>query len=119
MDFCNCGHNPPVIVSKDGEVAFLKSLPNTPLGVVPGFWFEEEVIDDMRGMTIFLYTDGLNEAENKDFEQFGNDRLLSVLKDNTSLDAESIVGAMAKAVASHVKMAEPSDDLAMLCLRVS
>ena len=119
MDFCNCGHNPPVIVSKEGEVAFLESLPNTPLGVMPGFWYEEEAIDDMRGMTIFLYTDGLNEAENKDFEQFGNERLISVLKDNTSLDAESIVGAMAKAVASHVKMAEPSDDLAMLCLRVS
>ena len=118
MDFCNCGHNPPVTVSRSGEVAFLESLPNTPLGVQPEFWFEEEVIDDVRGMAFFLYTDGLNEAENEDFEQFGNDRLLSVIKSNPSLDAESMVKGMSKAVASHVKKAEPSDDLAMLCLRI-
>lgn len=118
MDFCNCGHNPPVTISSDGEVAFLESLPNTPLGVQPEFWFEEEVIEDVRGMTFFLYTDGLNEAENEDFEQFGNDRLLSVIKSNPSLDAESMVKGMSKAVAGHVKIAEPSDDLAMLCLRI-
>lgn len=118
MDFCNCGHNPPVTVSRDGEVAFLESLPNTPLGVQPEFWFEEEIIDDARGTTLFLYTDGLNEAENKDFEQFGDNRLLSVIKNNPSLDAESMVKEMSKAVAGHVKKAEPSDDLAMLCLRI-
>ena len=118
MDFCNCGHNPPVTVSRSGEVAFLESLPNTPLGVQPGFWFEEEIIDDVRGTTLFLYTDGLNEAENEDFEQFGDDRLLSVIKSNHSLDAESMVKEMSKAVAGHVKKAEPSDDLAMLCLRI-
>ncbi|MBO6220548.1 MAG: serine/threonine-protein phosphatase, partial [Bacteroidales bacterium] len=119
MDFCNCGHNPPVTVSPDGKVAFLESLPNTPLGVQPGFWFEEEIIDDVRGMTLFLYTDGLNEAENKDFEQFGNDRLLSVINSNPSLDAEAMVKEMSKAVAGHVKKAEPSDDLAMLCLKIA
>ncbi|MBR1927853.1 MAG: SpoIIE family protein phosphatase [Bacteroidales bacterium] len=119
MDFCNCGHNPPVTVSRDGKVAFLESLPNTPLGVQPGFWFEEEIIDDVGGMTLFLYTDGLNEAENKDFEQFGNDRLLSVINSNPSLDAEAMVKEMSKAVAGHVKKAEPSDDLAMLCLKIA
>ena len=69
-------------------------------------------------MAFFLYTDGLNEAENEGFEQFGNDRLLSVIKSNPSLDAESMVKGMSKAVAGHVKKAEPSDDLAMLCLRI-
>ena len=118
MDFCNCGHNPPVVISPDGKASFLESLPNTPLGVQPGFWYEEEIIKDVRGTTLFLYTDGLNEAENKDYEQFGNDRLLSVLGENSFSDAESTVKGMAKAVSRHVGKAEASDDLAMLCLKV-
>ncbi len=118
MDFCNCGHNPPVVISKKGKASFLESLPNTPLGVQPGFWYEEEIIKDVRGTTLFLYTDGLNEAENKEYEQFGNERLLAVLNEVSFPDAESAVKGMAEAVSKHVGKAEASDDLAMLCLKI-
>ena len=118
MDFCNCGHNPPVVISKKGKASFLESLSNTPLGVQPGFWYDKETIKDVRGTVLFLYTDGLNEAENKEYEQFGNERLLAVLNENSFPDAESAVKGMAKAVSKHVGKAEASDDLAMLCLKV-
>ena len=119
MDYCNCGHNAPVLFpGPDKAPAFLDCLPNTAVGIESGFTFEGQRIDDMRGKILFLYTDGLNEAENADHEQFGNERMLACLGDGPFLDARTLIDRLSTAVASHVADAEASDDLTMLCLRI-
>ena len=119
MDYCNAGHNPPVIMG-DGDAAHFMELEyNSCLGLFPGMIFEGGRIDDIRMHPLFVYTDGLNEAENDAQEQFGDDRLLSFLSSTPYVSAQQTVESMKQEVALHVAGADPSDDLTMLCVRIS
>ena len=89
------------------------------IGIMAGFEFEGETLEDFRGDTLFVYTDGLNEAENAAHEQFGNERMLEILGENQRKGARDIIEIMNQAVAAHVDGAEASDDLTMLCVRMA
>ena len=117
LDFCNCGHNPPVVLPHDGKPVFLSCKANTSIGILPDARFEGEYVDGFKDTPLFLYTDGLNEAENPDHELFGSDRLLAVLGEPYT-DAETVVKRMQKAISEHVAGADASDDLTMLCLEI-
>ena len=118
LDFCNAGHNPPVIGGDADKGRFLEMLPNAPIGLWPGLQYEGEEIDNIKGRPLFVYTDGLNEAENQQKEQFGDDRLISILR-NTHFDtARQVIETLETAVEAHRNGAEPNDDLTMMCLRV-
>ncbi len=117
LDFCNCGHNPPVVLPHDGKPVFLSCKANTSIGILPDARFEGEYVDGFKDTPLFLYTDGLNEAENPDHELFGSDRLLAILGEPYT-DAETVVKRMQKAISEHVDGADASDDLTMLCLEI-
>ena len=117
MEYCNAGHNPP-IVGNGNDVRFLDVLPNAPIGLWPGLKFEGESIEDVRGMRLFVYSDGLNEAENLEKEQFGDERLLEILQSNTFENAHQVVEFLKEEVTKHRNGAEPNDDLTMLSLRL-
>ena len=117
MDYCNCGHNPPVLI-EDGKPRFLDLKPNTPLGVCEDWVFEDEHIADVRGLPMLFYTDGLNEAENLTHAQFGNDRLLEVLGQSSFVSAQETVERLVHAVTAFVDGAEASDDLTILCIKI-
>lgn len=120
LEYCNCGHNAPVLLSGPGsKPVFLDCKPNTAIGILPGFAYEGQRIDDLHGQVLFLYTDGLNEAENEAHDQFGNERMLEELGGAPFIDAKDMVGRLHKAVEIHVDGAEASDDLTMLCLMLS
>ena len=120
LSYCNAGHNAPVVLRrKKGKSHFLPCKPNMAIGIMPGFEFEGETLEDFRGDTLFVYTDGLNEAENAAHEQFGNERMLEILGENQRKGARDIIEIMNQAVAAHVDGAEASDDLTMLCVRMA
>lgn len=116
LSFCNCGHNPPVLLG--GKPGFMECEPNVPLGIAPGFVFKGQSIKDFRGTPILLYTDGLNEAENSAHEELGNDRLIQSLSENPYKDAQATIDALLNTVAAHVGDAEQSDDLTLLCINL-
>lgn len=118
MEYCNCGHNPPVVFS-DGEARFLTVKANTPLGIDGSWRFEGEEIADVREQPFLFYTDGLNEAENPVHEQFGNDRILQVLRSAPFRTAQDSIEQMLASLTVFVDGAEASDDLTMLCLKIS
>ena len=119
LDYCNAGHNPPVICGGDHQGDFLEMQPNAPIGLWPSLEYEGESIDTIKGRALFIYTDGLNEAENPQQEQFGDDRLLDILR-NTHFDtAQQVIETLKAEVEKHRDGAEPNDDLTMMCLRVS
>ena len=119
LSFCNAGHNPPVIGGGEHHGDFLNMLPNFPIGVLSGLQFQGEEVDNIKGRPLFIYTDGLNEAENRQFEQFGEDLLLNILR-NTHFDtARQVVETLAAEVERHRDGADPNDDLTMMCLRIS
>ena len=117
LDFCNCGHNPPVVLPKGGHPFFLSCKANMSIGILPEAKFEGESVESFMDTPLFLYTDGLNEAENPEHVLFGTDRLLAVLGEPYT-DAETIVKRMQAAISDHVAGADASDDLTMLCLEI-
>jgi sigma-B regulation protein RsbU (phosphoserine phosphatase) len=115
LDYCNCGHNAPVI---DGQ--FLKmAYDNQPLGLWEDDPFEGESIENIRGRQLLFYTDGLNEAENSKHELLGNARLLELMADTQSLDSRQVIDMLKEAVEQHRDGADPNDDLTLMCLKIS
>ena len=117
MEFCNCGHNPPVLFGK-GKTRFMEIKPNVPLGIAPGFEFEGEEIADIREQPVLFYTDGLSEAENAAHEQFDEERILEVLRASKFRSCEETIERIHESLAAFVRNAEASDDLTMLCLQI-
>ena len=114
LDFCNCGHNPPLL---DGKFIEFKYT-NRPLGMWDGDPFHGESIADIHGRQILVYTDGLNEAMNKDKVQFGNECLQDLLSGYRGHTACQVVEMLKEAVEKHRDGADPNDDLTLLCLKL-
>lgn len=118
MRFCNAGHNAPLLIGSG--VGTLKCNSNIPLGIMQGWKFnmQETLIDC--GTTIFLYTDGLTEAENTDHALFEESRMMDVaqkaLVDGTH-NPTNLINNMVEAVHNFVGNADQSDDLTMLAVQ--
>ena len=113
LDFCNAGHNPPVLGDD-----FIDMQSNAPIGIIPGLEFVGEESETIKGRTLFIYTDGLNEAENRQQEQFGDDRLLDILRHTRSATPRQMIETLTTEIEHHRDGAEPNDDLTMMCLRI-
>lgn len=117
LDFCNAGHNPPVLV-ESGKAAFIEMLPNAPIGLWPGMQYEGEELQSIMDMPLFVYSDGLNEAENRQQEQFSDERLVEILERTPFESSKQMIELLSTEVEKHRDGAEPNDDLTMLCVRV-
>ena len=118
LSFCNAGHNPPVIGGSSSKGDFLEMESNAPLGLWPGLEYVGEEIDTIKGRPLFIYSDGLTEAENDQQQQFGNDLLLSILRNTQFESSKQVIDTLAAEVEKHRNGAEPNDDLSMMCIRV-
>ena len=110
------GHNPPVVGGGDNQGDFLQMESNAPIGLWEGLEYEGEEIDTIKGRPLFIYTDGLNEAENRQQQQFGDDHLLDLLRRTQFASAQQVVESMVEAVSQHRDGAESNDDLTMMCI---
>ena len=118
LDFCNAGHNPPVLGGDAAHGSFLEMQANAPIGLWPDLEFEGESIDSIRGKVLFIYTDGLNEAENPAQKQFGDERMLALLRHTDYESARQVIDTLAREVERHRNGADANDDLTMMCLRM-
>ena len=118
LSFCNAGHNPPILGAGEPGADFIKMIPNAPIGVLPGLVFKGEEIESILDRPLFIYTDGLNEAENAAKEQYGDDRLLGFLSSSSFESARQVIGTISEDVEKHRNGAEPNDDLTMMCIDI-
>ena len=112
LAYCNAGHNAPILDGTQLEV-----VPNLPLGVVAGLVYQSQTIELKYGQLLFLYTDGLTEAENGAQHLYGEERMLSVLQGITNNRPRNVVETMQRDVEAFVDGAEQSDDLTMMAIR--
>lgn len=131
LDYCNCGHNSPVYGERRMHTSqtifrFLDIESNVPIGLWPDYTFVGGHLSDIRGNSLFVYTDGVNEAENRMQEQFGEKRMLRVLRESTQPFGERtpktrshfLIDEMKCALDAFVDGAEQSDDLTMFCVSI-
>ena len=119
LHYCNAGHDAPLLIGPD--VSLLPCDSNLPVGVMSGWEFTMQTTTLAPGTTIFLYTDGLNEAENAVHAQFGDDRILGVAHSLAAINCcqpDAVIDRMGTAVHDFVGDAEQSDDLTMLAVQL-
>ena len=117
LRYCNAGHDAPLVIGPDGSVEMLEVESNLAVGVMPGWEFVEQEVTLKPGSLLFLYTDGLTEAENPVHALFGMDRILEEARKDGKQSPADFVASMQAAVHTFVDGAEPSDDLTMLAIR--
>lgn len=129
LSYCNAGHNAPVLIERHSSetpaVEQLPTIPNLPLGILSGYSYIPQTTTLHRGDVLFLYTDGLTEAENSNHELFGENRMIATLRQfEENLNdpkaqniAQQQIETMLNAVNAFVGEAEQSDDLTMLSIR--
>ena len=110
LRYCNAGHNPPLILTND--IKGLSVVPNLPLGIIRDMEFVEQKTALQYDDALFLYTDGLSEAENSTQEQFGESRIKTALHGRKS--SENHLKNIEHSVSLFVDKAPQSDDLTML-----
>ena len=120
IEYCNAGHNPPVIGNAEGQYAFLDvKEANAPIGLWPDLEYVGEEMDLTNGSLMLLYTDGLNEAENRQQEQYGEDRIIQLMTSHASLSMRDIIEALKADTDQFRDGAEQNDDLTMLAFRIT
>lgn len=117
LKLCNAGHNPPILIHPDKHVSFLKFPTQIFVGVIEDLTYMDVEITLEKGSKLFLYTDGITEAENTDKELYGDEKLLETLAANASSSVRSTVDVIISSIADHVKEAEASDDLTILLIQ--
>ena len=115
LAYSNAGHCPPVVIT-DGEVAPIDMDANIPVGLMTDWQYSRQTVTIAPDSTIFVYTDGLTEAENVEHGQYGEERMLGALKQNSKLAPKNLIASMNDSVHAFVAGAEQSDDLTMLAI---
>jgi serine phosphatase RsbU (regulator of sigma subunit) len=112
------GHNPPVLLRREGGVEFLTGDTGVALGIMEGLPYGEQAVTLAPGDGVLLYTDGVTEAMSPQQEIFTEEKLLKHLAGRADLDAQALVEMVLDEVRNHAQGAEQSDDITMLGLRL-
>ncbi len=118
LRYSNAGHNAPVLMAD--SVSEIPCDSNLPAGVMDNWDFSLQELDIRKDDVIFIYTDGLNEAEDACHQLFGEERMMKQLKQQQAsghMEPQGIITEMGKAVHTFASGAEQSDDLTMLAIK--
>jgi sigma-B regulation protein RsbU (phosphoserine phosphatase) len=118
LRYCNAGHDAPLLVG--AGMGPLACDSNIPVGVIPSWKFTLQETRIFTGTTIFLFTDGLTEAENANHEQFQLERITEVAEQSLERQEQNpkqLIEQMTTAVHQFVGDAEQSDDLTMMAIQ--
>jgi len=117
LEFCNAGHNPPILITQTGKVKFLETG-GTVLGFVKNPPYQRKKIRLQSGDLLFFYTDGLIEASNPKGEFFEMDLLLDILITKHNLGAYQIRKAILRAVSNFTQKDYLEDDLTLIVVKI-
>ncbi len=118
MHYCNAGHDAPLLVGAGVGLLFCDA--NIPVGVMPSWKYTLQEAQIFTGTTIFLFTDGLTEAEDATHNQFRMERINDVAAQalaHHQQEPRQLIGLMTDAVHQFVGDAEQSDDLTLMAIQ--
>jgi phosphoserine phosphatase RsbU/P len=115
LTYCNAGHLPPIIVRASGEV-FPLGVNGTVVGLFEGVASDESTLVMQTGDIFVAYSDGVTEPENE-FGEFGEDRLIALIKEHHNKPLPRITEIVAGAVADWIGTAEQPDDVTIVLAR--
>jgi sigma-B regulation protein RsbU (phosphoserine phosphatase) len=113
LTFANAGHNPPIVVRASGKVELLEGG-GPVLGILPIAPYSEMRVILERGDMLVLYSDGVTEATNVSYDEYGEDRFIDVLKAEREKPATSIVDSVMKSLTAFAAGAPQADDITLV-----
>ena len=117
LTYANAGHEPPVVLRRDGSTEALPSTGGVPLGIVDDMEFEERTSTLAPGEFAFLFTDGVTEAQNESEEEYGNERVFATVAGVEPGAASAALETLVRSVVQFTGAAEQFDDLTCLVLK--
>ena len=114
---CNAGHENPALWHEGGRFELLAYKHNIFLGVSKKAKYVNRPFRMDRGDSLFVYTDGVPEANNQNKEMFGEERLVKVLNLECSAKPEKLIGNVQAALSDFVQDAPQFDDITMLAMK--
>ena len=117
VTYTNAGHNPPYVAKADGSIVKLPLSKNIIAGFLKDYQFTEETLQLQHGDTLLLYTDGVTEAVDPDYEEYGEERLEALLKNTSQVDCQQLIDAVKADVKVFANGAEQSDDITLLAIK--
>jgi len=115
FDFSNAGHDPPYLINKKETIRLSKG--GTVLGFLDNYEYEEDSVKLNSGDTIVMYSDGITEALNEKDEEFGEERLLSIINKNINKKSIEIIAEVIKSVKSFAQDMPQSDDITIVVIK--
>jgi sigma-B regulation protein RsbU (phosphoserine phosphatase) len=115
LRYCNAGHLPPIILRATGEV-FPLDINGTVVGLFDGVTYEESTVVMRPGDIFIAYSDGVTEPENE-FGEFGEDRLVALVREHRRKPLPRITEIVTGAVADWIGIAEQPDDITIVLAR--
>ncbi|HET9695512.1 MAG TPA: SpoIIE family protein phosphatase, partial [Terriglobales bacterium] len=116
LTYCNAGHLPPIIMAADGSVRRME-VGGSVIGLLPGLSYEEAEVTLRPGDLFIAYSDGLSEPENE-FGEFGEERLLQLIRENQHLPLQRISDLAVAAVKDWIGGEEQPDDITIVLARL-
>lgn len=114
VTYTNAGHNPPLLVRKSGTVETL-GTGGIILGIMPKFVYQQAQVQMDCGDVLVLFSDGVTEASKLDIdEEFGEDRLAQVIRQNGHQPAQEMIGCVLDAVTKFTQGAPAADDITVV-----
>lgn len=117
LTYANGGHNPPLLLGENGRRHLLNGK-GMALGVLPDITIQQNRIQVQPGDTILFYTDGVTEAVNEDFDEFGLERLELTAVNHRKHSAQDLLAAITQAVRDHAGGTPQFDDITLVVMKV-
>jgi sigma-B regulation protein RsbU (phosphoserine phosphatase) len=117
FQYTNGGHNPPYIIGETGTVRGLESTGDIVLGVFEEVSFHQKSTRLQPNDSLFLYTDGVTEAMNVNYELFSEKRLENVLKEAARMAPGDVIQSVYTSLGAFTEGAQQSDDITMMVVR--
>ena len=118
MVYANAGHEDAAIYRKGGQFEITKEKHSFVLGGIDGIQYQDREIQLNKGDKLFLYTDGVPEATDKDNQMFTLQRMLDSLNEHKEKSPEKILDGVRNDVNTFVWHAPQFDDMTMLCMEI-
>jgi sigma-B regulation protein RsbU (phosphoserine phosphatase) len=115
LEYTNAGHNPPYLIKSASDPVEITDRHGPPLAISETE-YSSSSLTMLPGDTIMIYTDGVNEAMNRNHEQFGNAKLAAVLQAQNHASPQQYITAMKTALDEFTDGFEASDDITMLAV---
>jgi len=113
----NAGHEYPVFKKQGQKFELIKDKHAPPLGTMEGLKFKEYTLDFTKGDVLYVYTDGVAEATNRENELFGTDRMIAALNAASTDEPNVIERTVKEHIDQFIENAPQFDDITMLCIR--